>query len=173
VIPRRVMARLCCVRALNARTRVQEQVRPWGPSSEAEPARGWRGPSSEAGSARGSVSPRARRTLLEGGALLGRSGGPRGPSRHGLCCVRMFCVRFEVCLCFVFFAGFNQDSPVLKGTLVGVPDSSPRASAGVPVRFPQMLEPADRTLFPPGCKCLSVGPHQRTCGSSPRSPAGV
>jgi hypothetical protein len=28
VIPRRVMARLCCVRALNARTRVREQVRP-------------------------------------------------------------------------------------------------------------------------------------------------
>jgi hypothetical protein len=29
-----------------------------------------------------------------------------------------------------------------------VPDSSPRASAGVPVRFSQMLEPTDRTLFP-------------------------
>jgi hypothetical protein len=28
VIPRRVMARLCCVRALNARTRVRELVRP-------------------------------------------------------------------------------------------------------------------------------------------------
>jgi hypothetical protein len=27
VIPRRVMARLCCVRALNAQTRVREQVR--------------------------------------------------------------------------------------------------------------------------------------------------
>jgi hypothetical protein len=27
VIPRRVVARLCCVRALNARTRVREQVR--------------------------------------------------------------------------------------------------------------------------------------------------
>jgi hypothetical protein len=26
VIPRRVMARLCCVRALNARSRVREQV---------------------------------------------------------------------------------------------------------------------------------------------------
>jgi hypothetical protein len=42
---------------------------------------------------------------------LGRSGGPRGPSRRGLCCVRTFCVRFEVCLCFVFFEGFKQDSP--------------------------------------------------------------
>jgi hypothetical protein len=28
VIPRRVMARLCCVRALNARTRVRELVHP-------------------------------------------------------------------------------------------------------------------------------------------------
>jgi hypothetical protein len=28
VIPRRVMARLCCVRALNARACVREQVRP-------------------------------------------------------------------------------------------------------------------------------------------------
>jgi hypothetical protein len=27
VIPRRMMVRLCCVRALNARTRVREQVR--------------------------------------------------------------------------------------------------------------------------------------------------
>jgi hypothetical protein len=56
---------------------------------------------------------------------------------------------------------------------MAVPDSSPRASAGVPVGFPQMLEPTDRTLFPPGCKCLSVGPRQRTRGSSPRSPAGA
>jgi hypothetical protein len=61
----------------------------------------------------GGVDPRARRTSLEGGALLGRSGGPWGPSRCGLCCVRMFCVRFGVCLCFVFFAGFKQDSPRL------------------------------------------------------------
>jgi hypothetical protein len=30
VIPKRVMARLCCVRALNARTRVREQVRSRG-----------------------------------------------------------------------------------------------------------------------------------------------
>jgi hypothetical protein len=31
---------------------------------------------------------------------------------------------------------------------MAVPDSSPRTSVGVPVRFPQMLEPADRTFFP-------------------------
>jgi hypothetical protein len=47
------------------------------------------------------VSPRARQTLLEGApcwaALVGR-GGHRGVGR-------------AVCACFVFFAGFKQDSP--------------------------------------------------------------
>jgi hypothetical protein len=52
---------------------------------------------------------------------------------------------------------------------MAVPDSSPRASAGVPVRFPQMLEPTDRTLFPPSCKCLSAGPRQRTRGLAPEA----
>jgi hypothetical protein len=42
---------------------------------------------------------------------LGRSGGPQGPPRRGLCCVCMFCVRFEVCLRFAFFADFKQDPP--------------------------------------------------------------
>jgi hypothetical protein len=32
-----------------------------------------------------------------------------------------------------------------------------------------MLESAVRTLFPPGCKCLSAGPRQRTRGSSPEA----
>jgi hypothetical protein len=65
VTPRRVMARLCCVRALSARTRVREQVRVRAlerggarsrrcePSSEAELARGRCQPSSEAAPARG------------------------------------------------------------------------------------------------------------------------
>jgi hypothetical protein len=109
-----------------------------GPSSEAEPARGWRGLSSEAGSARGGVSPRARQTSLEGGALLGRSGGPWGPSRRGLCCVRMFCVRFKVCLCFVFFVGFKQDSPDFLGDPCGCPRQtgtlSYLGSSTVPIR---------------------------------------
>jgi hypothetical protein len=79
-----------------------------GASSEAEPARGRRGPSSEA-------------DLARGGALLGRSGGPRGPSRRGLCYVRVFRVMFEGCLCFVFFAGFKQDSPGFLGDPRGCP----------------------------------------------------
>jgi hypothetical protein len=36
-----------------------------------------------------------------------------------------------------------------------------------------MLEPTDRTFFPPCLRTLSVGARQRTRGSSPRSPAGV
>jgi hypothetical protein len=36
-----------------------------------------------------------------------------------------------------------------------------------------MLEPTDRTFFPPGLRMLSVGPRQRTRGSSPRSPVGA
>jgi hypothetical protein len=66
--------------------------------------------------------------------------------------------------------GFLQ---LLKGTPRAVPDSSPRASAGSPSRLPQMLEPADRTSFPPGLQMLSVEPRQRTRGSSPRSPVGA
>jgi hypothetical protein len=34
---------------------------------------------------------------------------------------------------------------------MAVPDSSLRASAGVPVRVPQMLTLADGMFFPPGC----------------------
>jgi hypothetical protein len=62
VIPRRarVVARPCCVRALNARTRVREQVhvsawemRARVPSSGADPTRGDAQPSSEADFVRG------------------------------------------------------------------------------------------------------------------------
>jgi hypothetical protein len=65
VIPKCVMVRLCRVRALNARTRVREQVRLRGclergggePSSEAEPAQERREPSSEVKPARGRREP--------------------------------------------------------------------------------------------------------------------
>jgi hypothetical protein len=36
-----------------------------------------------------------------------------------------------------------------------------------------MLEPTDRTSFPPGLRTLSMGPRQRTRGSSPRSLVGA
>jgi hypothetical protein len=60
----RVVARPCCVRALNARTRVREQVRvgtwemrAWVPSNGADPTRGGAQPSSEGTSFEGRVEP--------------------------------------------------------------------------------------------------------------------
>jgi hypothetical protein len=38
-----------------------------------------------------------------------------------------------------------------------VPDSSPRASAVVSIRIPQMLMLADGTFFPPGCCAIPWG----------------
>jgi hypothetical protein len=67
------------------------------------------------------VSPRARRTLLEGVPCWATLVGRGGHRSVGLCCVRMFCVMFEVCLCFVFFAGFKQDSPGFLGDPCGYP----------------------------------------------------
>jgi hypothetical protein len=37
---------------------------------------------------------------------------------------------------------------LFKGTPRAVPDSSPRASVGLPLRLPQVLEPTNRTFFP-------------------------
>jgi hypothetical protein len=74
-----------------------------GASSEAEPARGRRGPLSDAEPARGGVSPRARRTLLEGApcwtALVGR-GGHRGVG-CAVCVCFVFCSRSVCVLCFL------------------------------------------------------------------------
>jgi hypothetical protein len=75
VIPRRVRvgARPCGVRALNARTRVRDQVcagawatRVWVPSSEADPARWGAQPSSEANTARGGVKASSEADLARG-----------------------------------------------------------------------------------------------------------
>jgi hypothetical protein len=78
------MARLCCVRELNARTRVRQQACVRG-SLE----RGGGKPSSEAEPARGGVSPQERRNPLEGAldwaTPVGR-GGHRGVGRA--LCVR-------------------------------------------------------------------------------------
>jgi hypothetical protein len=45
---------------------------------------------------------------------------------------------------------------------MAVPDSSPRASAVVSVRIPQILTLADGTFFPPGCCAIPWG-----CASGP------
>jgi hypothetical protein len=47
---------------------------------------------------------------------------------------------------------------------MAVPDSSPRASAGVSVRIPQMLTLTDGTLFPPGCHAIPWGHASRPAG---------
>jgi hypothetical protein len=58
---------------------------------------------------------------------------------------------------------------LFKGTLRAVPDSSPRASAGLPVRLPQMLEPTDRTSFPLVCKCFPWGRVSGPAGLAPEA----
>jgi hypothetical protein len=157
VIPRRVRvgARPCGVGALNARTRVREQVRAgswemraWVPSSEADPARGGAQPSSEADLARGAgLSPRARRTPL-GGASIPRArrtslegrplcctGGPRGPPGSWLCCVCVLGVRVD--LCFAFFAGFKRVAPWLfRGPLWLSPTPHSHDKAPSPTSHP-------------------------------------
>jgi hypothetical protein len=79
------------------------------PSSEADACSREREPSSEVDLVRRGREPLSEADLARGGALLGRSGGPRGPPRCGPCRVCMFCVRLEVC--FAFFPRFKQDSP--------------------------------------------------------------
>jgi hypothetical protein len=96
VIPRRVMARLCCVRALNARTRAREQVR------------FVREPRARRSPLEGGGDPRARRTLLEGYLV--------GPLWWATGAIAAWAVLCAYVLCYVrgvfaFFAGFKQDPP--------------------------------------------------------------
>jgi hypothetical protein len=53
---------------------------------------------------------------------------------------------------------------------MAVPDSSPRASVGVPVRVPQMLELADGTFFP---LVANVVPWGRVSGPAGLAPEAV
>jgi hypothetical protein len=53
---------------------------------------------------------------------------------------------------------------------MAVPDSSPRASLGVPIRFPQMLEPTDRTLSP---LVASASPWGRVSGPAGLAPEAL
>jgi hypothetical protein len=93
--------------------------------------------------------PRARRSPLEWtfewAALVG-CGGHRSVGRAP--CVRLSEMRLALVFCR-FQAGFPQ---LFQGTLRAVPDSSPRASAGLPARPSQMLKPTDRMSFPLVCK---------------------
>jgi hypothetical protein len=100
---------------------------------------------------------RGRPTLERGGFVPGRRRTPRaerGSTRGWL--GRLFdgpwvCgFVLRVCLgSFAFiFHEFKRVSSGCLGTLMAVPDSSPRASMGVPVRIPQMLTLVDGTFFP-------------------------
>jgi hypothetical protein len=106
VIPRLVMAWLCCVRALNARTHVREQVRSWGsPRARRNPLEG-------------GVSPRARWNPLEGAfdwATSAGRGGHRSVGRALCACLG------KRCILLLFFAGFKQDFPGFLGDPQGCP----------------------------------------------------
>jgi hypothetical protein len=52
---------------------------------------------------------------------------------------------------------------------MAVPDSSPRASAGVSVRILQMLTLADGTFFPPDCYAIPWGRASRPAGLAPKA----
>jgi hypothetical protein len=59
--------------------------------------------------------------------------------------------------------------PGYQGTLMAVPDSSPRASAVVSVRNPQRLVLADGTFFPPGCCVVPWGRASAPVGVAPEA----
>jgi hypothetical protein len=111
VIPRRVVARLCCVRALNARTRVREQVRSWGNLERGGPR------SREAGTLeRGGPHSRGAWALERGGPRSrGRFAGPLRWAAGATAAWIVLCVYFalgpRLVLRFAFFAGFKNDSP--------------------------------------------------------------
>jgi hypothetical protein len=52
---------------------------------------------------------------------------------------------------------------------MAVPDSSPRASAGVSVRIPQMLTLADGTFFPPVAGAIPWGRASGPAGLAPEA----
>jgi hypothetical protein len=150
-------------------------------SSEAEPrSRGRPAPERGGTSLEGASSPRARRNLTRGGdqpsseaevfrcgavplerSGVLREGGWAGclvgrwvHQSHGP--VSLSCVHFRF-VCVLFFCESKRVFPGCLGTLMVVPDSSPRASVGVFVRTPQMLMLTNGTFFPPGCWCYFVG----------------
>jgi hypothetical protein len=94
------------------------------------------------------VSPRARRTLLEGApcwaALVGREG------HHGVGCA--VCVRFVLCsrsvcvLCFLQV--LSRIPPILQETQVAVPDSRENMETCRQVRITHLLSQVEEHWFP-------------------------
>jgi hypothetical protein len=113
------------------------------PSNEAEPVRGKRTSSNGTDPARGRRASSSEAKPARGDLQEGRLGGPLRSLRHGPYPAWLGKV------CLALLRVLSGDFPVVKGTPWAVPDISPRASVGLPLRLPQMLEPTDRTFFPP------------------------
>jgi hypothetical protein len=112
------MARLCRVRALNARTYVREQVRSRGSLGRGGARSREVGTLERGGTCSSGREPSSEAEPARGGALLGHFGGPWGPPQRGPC--RVCVLRLEVCF-VLFFAGFKQDSPGFLGDPQGCP----------------------------------------------------
>jgi hypothetical protein len=107
VIPRRVVARPCCVRVLNARTRVREQARR-SPRARRTPLEGGVSPRARRTPLERGVNPRARRTSLEGALCCATLVG-RGAVVVWI--VLRVCVRLEVGLRFAFLQVLSRIPP--------------------------------------------------------------
>jgi hypothetical protein len=91
-----------------------------------------------------------------------------GPSPHWAATTRGVICGLWVYLRF-FILRERGFCPGHQGTLMAVPDSSPRASAGVSVREPQRLTLADGTFFPPGCCAVPWGRASAPAGVAPEA----
>jgi hypothetical protein len=91
-----------------------------------------------------------------------------GSSPHQAVIVRGVLYDLWVRLCFVIF-GKMGFFPGHQGTLVVVPDSSPRASVVVSVRNPQELTLTDGTSFPPSCYAVPWGRASAPAGVAPEA----
>jgi hypothetical protein len=114
------MARLRCVRALNARTRVREQVRLRGsrrnplegavsPRARQNPLEGAVSPRARRNPLEGEVSPRARRNLLEGAFDWAAPWAAGATAAWVVPCVR---VQVGGAFCFCFLQVLSRIPPV-------------------------------------------------------------
>jgi hypothetical protein len=82
----------------------------------------------------------------------------------------MFCVMFEVCLCFAFFAGFKLDSPGFLGPSWLSPTVVPEHLWAYRSGSPQMLVPTGRTFSP---LVTNVFPWGRVSGPAGLAPEAL
>jgi hypothetical protein len=77
--------------------------------------------------------------------------------------------RFVACSFAFYYFSKRGVFPGYQGTLMAVPDSSPRASVVVSVRNPRRLTFADGTFFPPGCCAVPWGRASAPAGVAPEA----